>query len=283
MSKSNLIIHGGLGNQLFQFFFALNKLNGDTKSLRIIIAKKKHSYQLEIFDILKSDKIEDIQIIRINSIFYKLISKINYLPTFILKKISFLITDNNSFSLLKSKKEPFLIYGYFQDLRLINEQIVSDFIFEDLKANNYCNSNGSTLGIHIRRGDYLNKDHLSTHGLISIKYLIEKCADVLVNFRTVKIYSDSDIKNEFLKYIKIYLGNEYLKRSSLSFCFDNKVSDKDVFLDMAKNDILISTNSTFSYWAGFISSKVKRIYLPNQWHFSKKINKGLIYSKVTLY
>ena len=51
MAKSTLLIHGGLGNQLFQFFFALNKLNGNTKLLRIIIAKKKNLHLLMIFTI----------------------------------------------------------------------------------------------------------------------------------------------------------------------------------------------------------------------------------------
>lgn len=283
MAKSTLIIHGGLGNQLFQFFFALNKLNGDTKSLKIIIAKKKNTSQLDIFDILKKEKIKEIKIIRINSFFYIFFSKINYIPKVVLKKISFLTTDHNSFSILKSKENPLIIYGYFQDLRLINKEIIPDFINEDLRAVRFFNSKEKTLGIHIRRGDYLKKKHLSTHGLISIKYIVENLSDIFKDFNIVKVYSNSDIKKEFFKYIKKYLGNEYLKKTYFSFSFDNKISDKDVFLDIARNDALICTNSTFAYWAGYISLKVKKIYLPNQWYFSRTINKGLIHSKVTLY
>ena len=40
-----------------RFFFALNKLNGNTKLLRIIIAKKKNLHQLDIFDVLKKKEI----------------------------------------------------------------------------------------------------------------------------------------------------------------------------------------------------------------------------------
>tara|TARA_Y100001978_G_scaffold199320_1_gene213433 strand:+ start:223 stop:1071 length:849 start_codon:yes stop_codon:yes gene_type:complete len=282
MAKSTLLIHGGLGNQLFQFFFALNKLNGNTKLLRIIIAKKKSLHQLDIFDVLKKKEIENITIIRINSFFYKLISKINFIPQLIIKKLN-ILTDNNSFSQLKSKKNPFIIYGYFQDLRLLNTEIISDFIIEDLLAKKYLNSKERTLGIHIRRGDYLKKDHISTHGLISIKYIFERFTKIFHEFKIVKIYSDSDIKDEFLKYSKKYLGEDYLKKTSLTFSFDNKMADKDVFLDIGKNEVLICTNSTFSYWAGFISLSVKKIYLPNQWYSSESINKGLINSKVTLY
>ena len=282
MVKSTLIIHGGLGNQLFQFFFALNKLNGDTKLLKIIIAKKKNPSQLDIFDILKEDKIKEIKLIRINSFFYIFLSKINYIPKIILEKISFLTTDKNSFSVLKSKKNPLIIYGYFQDLNLINKEIIPDFINEDLRTVRFFNSK-KTLGIHIRRGDYLKKKHISTHGLISIKYIIENLSNIFADFNIVKVYSNSDIKKEFLKYIKKYLGDKYLKKTYFSFSFDDKISDKDVFLDIARNDVVICTNSTFSYWAGYISLQVKKIYLPNQWYFSKKISKGLIHSKVILY
>ena len=283
MSKSTLIIHGGLGNQLFQFFFALNKLNGNTKLLRIIIAKKKNSYQLDIFDIIRKNKIQNIKIIRINSFFYKFISKINYIPKRIIKLISILTTDNNSFSSLKSKKYPLFIYGYFQDLRLINPKIISDFIIDDLQFKRCLNLKERSLGIHIRRGDYLKKEHILTHGLISIKYIIENFTNIFREFRIIKIYSDSDIKDEFIGYLRKYLGEDYYKKTSLYFSFDKKMKDKDVFFDIGKNEVLICTNSTFSYWAGYISYQVKRIYLPNQWYSQKKINKGLIHSKVTLY
>lgn len=282
MAKSTLLIHGGLGNQLFQFFFALNKLKGNTKLLRIIIAKKQNLNQLDIFDVLKKKEIENIKIIRINSFFFKFISKINFIPKYIIKKFN-ILTDNNSFSQLKSTKNPLIIYGYFQDLRLLNTGIISDFIIEELLARKYLNSKERTLGIHIRRGDYLKKDHISTHGLISIKYIFERFTKIFHEFKIVKIYSDSDIKDEFLKYSREYLGEDYLKKTSLTFSFDNKMTDKDVFLDIGKNEVLICTNSTFSYWAGFISLGVKKIYLPNQWYSSKSINKGLINSKVTLY
>ena len=59
----------GLGNQLFQLFFALNKLKGDSKLLKIIIANKKYPNQLDLINILDKHKINKIKIIRINSLF----------------------------------------------------------------------------------------------------------------------------------------------------------------------------------------------------------------------
>ena len=55
MTKTNLIIHGGIGNQLFQFFFALKKLNGEGKLLRIIIANNKYPNQFDITNILEKN------------------------------------------------------------------------------------------------------------------------------------------------------------------------------------------------------------------------------------
>ena len=47
------------------------------------------------------------------------------------------------------------------------------------------------------------------------------------------------------------------------------MTDKDVFLDIGKNEVLICTNSTFSYWAGFISLGVKKGIFTNSMVFFK--------------
>ncbi len=282
MIRSNLILHGGLGNQLFQLFFALNKLKGDSKLLRIIIANKKYPNQLDLINILDKHKINKIKIIRINSLFFKLISKINYLPKIILDYL-YIVTDRNSFEALEKRSNPLIIYGYFQDLNLLNKTHISDFLIPELKNKKTYFSTENTLGIHIRRGDYQKKEHFSIHGIISIDYIFKKFLEIFKNFSIIKIYSDSDIKDEFIEKFRKYLGNENYIKTTLFFSFDKLESDKEVFLDMTQNDILICSNSTFSYWAGFLSSKVKKIYLPKQWYSSKKINKGLIHQKVTLY
>ena len=110
-----------------------------------------------------------------------------------------------------------------------------------------------------------------------------KHLEIFKNFSLIKIYSDSDIKDEFIENYRKYLGDEYYLKTTLLFSFDKNKSDKEVFLDMTRNDILVCTNSTFSYWAGFLSSRVKKIYLPIQWYYHQKINEGLIHPKVTLY
>ena len=282
MTKTNLIIHGGIGNQLFQFFFALKKLNGEGKLLRIIIANNKHPNQFDITNILEKNKINKIKIIRINSIFIKLISKINCLPKKILNYL-LIVSDKNSFESLEQINNPLIIYGYFQDLNLLNKNHISDFIIPELKNTKTQTKDLETLGIHIRRGDYLKKQHFSMHGIITIEYIFQNFVEIFKNFSLIKIYSDSDIKDEFIENYRKYLGDEYYLKTTLLFSFDKNKSDKEVFLDMTRNDILVCTNSTFSYWAGFLSSRVKKIYLPIQWYYHQKINEGLIHPKVTLY
>ena len=76
MHKTTLIIHGGLGNQLFQFFYALKRVNNNKKILRVILPKVKKSNNLDIFDILEKKSLSNLEIIRINLFFYRIISKI---------------------------------------------------------------------------------------------------------------------------------------------------------------------------------------------------------------
>ena len=82
-------------------------------------------------------------------------------------------TDDNLIYNPNKIKNPFLIYGYFQNLSLIlkNEQI-QDYFKKDFKRLNP-NNKDQRLGVHIRRGDYLSKVHNSTHGFIPIKYMIK--------------------------------------------------------------------------------------------------------------
>ena len=282
MHKTTVIIHGGLGNQLFQFFFALKIVNNNKKFLRVILPKVKQSNNLDIFDILEKKSLSNLEIIRINLFFYRIISKIRIIPAYLLSYLK-IQTDDNLIYNPKKLKNPFLIYGYFQSLSLIlkNEQIQA-YLKKDFKRN-YINKKNQRLGVHIRRGDYLSKVHNSTHGFIPIQYIVKKFIDLFRDIDQIFIYSDGDVKEELLNYLNYYLGNSLINRKKFFFSYNSGMSDKDVFYDMGKNKYLICSNSTFSFWASYLSKEVEYIYLPKQWYKNKKISNNLIHSRVKLY
>lgn len=108
--------------------------------------------------------------------------------------------------------------------------------------------NTNTTAIHIRRGDYLH--YPNHHPTISKEY-IEYCLK--------KINSDS------------YL----IASDDLDWCYSSLTLDKKVeFLDtsdwetlwalsMCKNFIL--SNSTFSWWAAYLSNTDGNVYVPSSW------------------
>ncbi len=173
MSSHQVIFRGGLGNQLFCLFH----------SYKIAITKKNKvyinltNYELSnrrdrsfILDVLYPKLLDEFEISS------SILSKFLFFYSRILEKI---FLDNFPDRLPGDKSfkinyfpNKFIHSGYFQkinnseldknSLKLIKKKI-TPFLFGE-KNNN--------LAIHIRRGDYLSKNH-SLHGIIDQKYLFK--------------------------------------------------------------------------------------------------------------
>lgn len=125
------------------------------------------------------------------------------------------------------------------------------------------NTKGKILGVHIRRGDYINFlegkyffpdstyfNYIKT--LISLKY----------DFKTILIFSNemNSINKNLFNFENLYFvtGNEY----------------EDYFL-MARCDLVVGPSSTFSMWANYIGiGKLLYIQSPNE--SEDKIKENLI-------
>jgi len=116
------------------------------------------------------------------------------------------------------------------------------------------------IGIHLRRGDYLWDPYVKVFGiphpddvraaldselaLIGPRQGIEVCA-----------FSDDSDLASCLGYRRYRSFNE------------NELVGRTIeeFVAMSECDALICSNSTFSYWAGVLSGRARRQYLPSQW------------------
>ncbi len=283
MVKTTIILHGGIGNQLFQFFFALKQVNSDLQLLRVIIPRHRRINNLDLLEILDKESIKKLEIISLDIIFYRIISKIRFIPKPILKCLKVVTDECKSLNSEKIKR-PFLIYGYFQNLNLIlKREKILKLLDTDLKQNFLESRGRETLGVHIRRGDYLNKNNIKKHGLIPISEIIEKFIFLFKNINDIYIYSDSDIREEFGRNLENFLGPKCVSKKKLFFSYDLDKTDKDVFADMGNNKFLICSNSTFSYWAGYLNNNVEYIYLPGRWFRNETINHHLIHPRVEIY
>lgn len=113
-------------------------------------------------------------------------------------------------------------------------------------AKTYAIKPSAEVFMHIRRGDYLLARHQGHHGLASIEYFDRGAAVVrkLTPNATFRVFTDSPehIPQDFLKRWDAQLDDNQLE-----------VSPLEALLMLAANDGLIMSNSSFSWWAAWIS------------------------------
>tara|TARA_A100001011_G_scaffold400721_1_gene517965 strand:+ start:2800 stop:3633 length:834 start_codon:yes stop_codon:yes gene_type:complete len=255
MSFDDVVIKGGLGNQLFCLFYA-NKL---------LFQKKNVSLNLVNYSLLKKNKrkfVLDKLLPNISNIFnmkngYKsyfifLYSKI--LENLFIKSEEDRLPGDKSFLKLYWPN-CYLHSGYFQkitnsmlDQNSLNLTInqISPFL-NDYKS--------QFLAIHIRRGDYLTKKHIM-HGIISQSYLVEETKKQIskIDFEGIRIFSDSPEL--------IDLNN--FKNLHKNIIIDEGGDSVDVFKRMSNHKGLIASNSSFSLWAGILG-EIKYFSIPYFW------------------
>ena len=256
MKKHEVIIKGGLGNQLFCLFYAYKlSLESNVKvSLNLnnyfFSERKDRSFILEnlypsLFKhFIKSDKIL--------SKFLFLYSKIHE-KIFISQKKDRLLGDKPFYINYWPKR--FIHSGYFQKINYSDlEQKALDFMKNSIDPI-YKKNKSNFLAIHLRRGDYLTKNH-SIHGIILEEYLVEEASKILNNndFDGITIFSDSPNSVEYDKFDRLH---------------HNIVIDKggdpiEVFKRMLNHKGLIASNSSFSLWAGLLGD-IEIFSIPYYW------------------
>ena len=256
MIKNQVIIRGGLGNQLFGLFYAyklLLKYQGKV-SLNLgsysISKRQDRSFLLSDF----YPKLEEN--FNINSTF---ISNFIYLyarffeKIFVKQKVNRLPGDN--ISIINYWPKRYLHNGYFQK---INNTDIDNKSIELLKksyVHNLSETKYNSLAIHIRRGDYLNNKH-SMHGIIDEKYLFEEAKHQFKenNYNGITIFTDSP------NLIDINIFRTLNKNISI----DCGGSPIQVFKRMTNHRALIASNSSFSLWAGILG-EINNFSIPSYW------------------
>lgn len=300
MSKfKNFIIvylHGGLGNQLYQFAFgrALSKkLNCDLKIDKSYYSQKNNEFP-ETFRLDNFKIHNDIKFIS-GSFKFK-IQKLNYinrlfgnkfslkflLNIFFNKKIDNIFIENFldvDLNILKNSKVNSAYYGYWEHVDFFDE--IKDDIFANLDQKNiniekienfkkrYLKKN--SLGIHLsdtRPWPNLYKELDDKYYIDGIKYF--ENLDEIDNIHIVakdKQYALDRFNNLNIKYKLIYLSD---------FNFSTM---EEFYLLRNYNNIIVS-RSTFGWWASYLSfSKNLNIILPKKWWVKNKnnnINEGRI-------
>lgn len=255
MSFNEIILRGGLGNQLFCLFHAYKVLlENNQVSLNLInyylpIRADREFVLAKLFPNITNNFIINTSY---KSYFIFLYSKI--IEHFLIESKADRIPGDKSFS-ISYWPNCFIHSGYFQkitnsDLDISSLNILRNQMFPFLDE-----YKSKFLAIHIRRGDYLYKRH-NKHGLITENYLFKESQKQLskADFDGIKIFSDSPE----LVDISIF------KNLHKNIVIDEGGDPIDVFKRMSNQKGLIASNSSFSLWAGLLGN-IKYFTIPYFW------------------
>lgn len=171
--------------------------------------------------------------------------------------------------LLEEVKPPVTIIGYFQTWKyyqwLKDKGLVSDVSIKTpsnwfLQKMNELDYQGNVLGIHVRRKDYVGNSDIGT---LSVSYyeaaLRElKLRGVVWNF--VWVFSDDNnlAREEFKNFDFGTLNIHFVNPPKESHSFES-------LLLMSKCSSLAIANSTFSWWAATLGNASKNVVCPSKW------------------
>ena len=255
------MLNGGLGNQLFQFAAGISLALETDSKIEFRALTKAWPSRLDLIGI------------RTGVAYQPLISSgtLSLNEQDPCKICNFKKYKEKSFSHQKIQLEEThkLLIGYFQSEKYftIYKKYIKDFITEKLGITKskpiYDNI------IHLRLGDYSkNLEVRKIHGLVSVEYIELAVKRLGLNLEDFVVASD-DFESMGKEYPTLQLSN--LKKT----CGNSDLEDLRI-MALAKN--LVISNSTFGWWAAYLSSA--RCVAPRQWFTEQGMSR---YSTKDLY
>lgn len=248
---------GRLGNQLFQYVF-LKYIKFREPKKTIFFSNPHHAYIHKYFELEGSDNF------LMGSKAYSVITR--FLP--FLFKLKTIFIHNWLIPKPFKFKNNSLYRGYFQSgyyyeqlltkpSLKIKQKYIDDFQnqYGKLFANN------KIIVLHIRRTDYMNYGERRKRDIsLPMKYFKERLNQIenLENYKVIFVSDD-------MEHVKIFFPPQF------NFIFSS--NDEIIDFQIIQNaDVSIISNSTFAWWACYLSPKTNKVYAPKNW-FGFKIGK----------
>jgi hypothetical protein len=170
---------------------------------------------------------------------------------------------------LEQLKPPVTIVGYFQTWRyfqaLREKNLVPEIGMKNpsrwfLDMTDQMESHGSTLGIHVRRGDYVGNTGIGTLSVPYYEAAAEELRSRGAKWDAIWIFSDDTerVENEFKGFLTVKENLIFVKPPLESNAFES-------LLLLSRCPFLLIANSTFSWWAATLGNPDKAIACPSKW------------------
>ncbi|TCD07737.1 alpha-1,2-fucosyltransferase [Pedobacter frigidisoli] len=264
-------LQGGLGNQMFQY--AVAKSLAKNSMLLIdtsFLSKNKFTNDYFTARDLALTIFNNIKLIKCNKLLGYLVKRS------ILPRTKYIHQTENNEWIAFRQTEWTITYldGYFQDenyFKKIRSQLLQDFRFQDVSEANKglkfkIMPDRSSVGIHVRRGDYLLPAANSFHGLLPKSYYdaaVEKLEQLISNPHFYVFSDDPD-------WCRLHFQSS--KHLFTIVSSTNSKSWEDMYLmSICKHNII--ANSSYSWWAAWLNQNVDKIIIaPKNWLATTETN-----------
>ncbi len=150
-------------------------------------------------------------------------------------------------------KNGLLLNGYFQSERYLNRPLILKLFEPDLKHLKYINSKynfNDMVSIHVRRGDYVNKQ--DKHPVQSLDYY-NNAIEHFDNSKSFYILSDD------IEWCKLHFKGKQFK------FIENELDYIDLWImNLCEHNII--ANSSFSWWGAWLNKNPDKIVIaPKNW------------------
>ncbi len=276
-------ISGGLGNQMFQYAFALSlkkhfpeeEVLIDTSHYHTLFFKKYKGINLHNgFEIDAVFPNADLPVAK----WWQLLRVSYYIPNYVLSRLGRKFLPQRKSEMIPPYSETYSydpsVYqrgnryyegfwqsaDYFADAKVEIARVFAHpepneynrRMIEEIKA-------AGSVGIHVRRGDYLNEP--AYRDICDENYYMKAIREILSDQKTHTFYVFSNDKQWCVEHLA-----PLVKESRIVFLDGNKGKDScwDMFLMTYCHDLIIA-NSSFSWWGAFLNNRNGRVIAPDPW------------------
>jgi Glycosyl transferase family 11 len=246
-------LKGGIGNQLFQYGFALHLANGNPRNVICLL------------DYFRSDARHGGFALR--HLLGPEVLAVDTAPSgHRWVSVNADLLADADLGILHSSAFDVFVDGYFQhvgNFLPVVEKLRSMFLAQfdqELYANKIRSlldrpAHEMVVAIHLRRGDFLDPEVRKVHGIPAPESILSCLARVTAPDHSAVVFSDSDVAIDLPCHAIRLVGPQPR----------TLVGDIDELRLMSCCNWIIASNSTFSYWAGMLSNRVQQVFLPDPW------------------
>lgn len=283
LNRTTVFLSGGLGNQLFQI---ASGLQFESQQLEVNISQLHGKFELhQLLDFIAKERGIEV-VIKSEKTSYFFTKAHNYLlrssqwkfnsraqeliGNLVIQAAIYIsgipagrvYTDFTDFKKIISRYTEVhnnYVIGYFQDQNIARsiKKYLTDYFDSTYKDENESISidNSSEITLHIRRGDYANENKI---GMLSLEY-----------FRGIlfRLYEEQNIGKLRLFSNGHFELSDVVDKDQLSSIVEiDATSALELLAKMRNGHIFILSNSTLSWWAGYLCRNPRKlIYVPDPW------------------